>query len=263
MSKHSRSRSATRTYHDRSDYDRRKKEDSRDEHDGPLRRGNDHDRRRRYDQDRRENNREDYDRRDKKSYYSERGEGSSRAHERRDDRNRDRNRARPRSRSPRSRPGLSSGRSASPRSRPRSESKSKSVAPEDEDVEDKAKPNFNPSGLLAAETKQVKHADGTSTVLKYHEPPEARKPIVGWRLYVFKGKEQVGKWKIDPLFGIYGRRLGLTSFLVDLLHISRQSAYLVGRDRMVVDIPLDHPSCSKQHAAIQCMRHFFMLIRQG
>jgi hypothetical protein len=29
-------------------------------------------------------------------------------------------------------------------------------------------------------------------LLKYNEPPEARKPLVGWRLYVFKGDEQVG-----------------------------------------------------------------------
>ncbi len=29
-------------------------------------------------------------------------------------------------------------------------------------------------------------------VLKYNEPPEARKPIKSWRIYVFKGKEQVG-----------------------------------------------------------------------
>ncbi|EPQ54565.1 SMAD/FHA domain-containing protein, partial [Gloeophyllum trabeum ATCC 11539] len=93
---------------------------------------------------------------------------------------------------------------------------------------DKAKPNFNPSGLLAAATKTVEHGDGSKTVLKYHEPPEARKPHLGWRLYVFKGKEQV-----------------------DLLHIHRQSAYLIGRDRTVADIPVEHPSCSKQHAVIQ------------
>lgn len=30
-------------------------------------------------------------------------------------------------------------------------------------------------------------------VLKYAEPPEARKPVRNWRLYVFKGKEQVGE----------------------------------------------------------------------
>jgi smad nuclear-interacting protein 1 len=47
--------------------------------------------------------------------------------------------------------------------------------------------------LLAAATNTVKKADGTSTLLKYNEPPEARKPLVGWRLYVFKGDEQVGE----------------------------------------------------------------------
>ena len=90
-------------------------------------------------------------------------------------------------------------RSASPRpsrphsSRPRSRSHSRSAAPEDKEKEkDKAKPNFGASGLLAAATNTVKKTDGTSTLLKYNEPPEARKPVVGWRLYVFKGSEQVG-----------------------------------------------------------------------
>ena len=31
----------------------------------------------------------------------------------------------------------------------------------------------------------------------------------------------------------------------------RQSCYLFGRDRAIVDIPTEHPSCSKQHAVIQ------------
>ncbi|KIP10210.1 hypothetical protein PHLGIDRAFT_85408 [Phlebiopsis gigantea 11061_1 CR5-6] len=117
-----------------------------------------------------------------------------------------------------------SRRSASPQRRSGSQSaKSRSKSPED-----KAKPNFKPSGLLAAATKTVEHKDGTKTVLKYHEPPEARKPLVGWRLYVFKGQEQT-----------------------EVLHIHRQSAYLIGRDRLVADIAIEHPSCSKQHAAIQ------------
>ena len=34
-------------------------------------------------------------------------------------------------------------------------------------------------------------------------------------------------------------------------HNIRQSAYLFGRDRLVADIPVDHPSCSKQHAVLQ------------
>ncbi|KAI9267438.1 SMAD/FHA domain-containing protein [Sporodiniella umbellata] len=84
-------------------------------------------------------------------------------------------------------------------------------------------PNFGLSGALAKETNTVKGVE-----LKYNEPPEATKPELKWRLYVFKGKDQI-----------------------DLLHIHRQSAYLIGRDRAVTDIPIDHPSCSKQHAVIQ------------
>jgi len=121
-------------------------------------------------------------------------------------------------------------RSASPpsrTSRPR-DMRSRSGSTGERSPVDKAKPNMAPSGLLAAETNTVKAVDGTSTVLKYNEPPEARKPVLGWRLYVFKDAEQV-----------------------ELLHIHRQSAYLIGRDRLVADIPVDHPSCSKQHAAIQ------------
>ncbi|OSD07199.1 SMAD/FHA domain-containing protein [Trametes coccinea BRFM310] len=175
---------------------------------------------------------DDRSRRDRDSYrdrdrlrdedrYRERDKEDARGRD--DDRRRDRDRDREHDDSRRAGP---SRRSASPRARssqPEARSRSRSAA-----AEDKAKPNFAPSGLLAAETKTVKRADGTKTVLKYHEPPEARKPSVGWRLYVFKGKEQV-----------------------DLLHIHRQSAYLFGRDKTVVDVPLEHPSCSKQHAVIQ------------
>ncbi|KAF9090417.1 hypothetical protein BGX23_005978 [Mortierella sp. AD031] len=90
--------------------------------------------------------------------------------------------------------------------------------------EDKEKPNFGLSGSLAAETNTTVNG----TVLKYNEPPEARKPSQKWRLYVFKGDKEI-----------------------DLLHIHRQSAFLFGRDRNVVDVPIEHPSCSKQHAVLQ------------
>ncbi|KAH9820280.1 SMAD/FHA domain-containing protein [Melampsora americana] len=117
------------------------------------------------------------------------------------------------------------------RSRPRSQSppvqsvslSQPQAALRDEEPEPNEAPNFAPSGKLAAETKTV-----NGVVLKYHEPPEARKPSKNWRLYVFKGKEQL-----------------------DVLHVHRQSAYLFGRDRLVVDIPIDHPSSSKQHAVLQ------------
>ena len=87
-------------------------------------------------------------------------------------------------------------RSASPpsrTSRPR-DGRSQSGSVEERSPVDKAKPNMAPSGLLAAETNTVKAVDGTSTVLKYNEPPEARKPVLGWRLYVFKDAEQVGEY---------------------------------------------------------------------
>ncbi|KAI0707502.1 SMAD/FHA domain-containing protein, partial [Fomitopsis betulina] len=142
------------------------------------------------------------------------------------DRERNSYRERERDRERDARPGPSR-RLASPHGR-NFKDRSPSAPKPDDSEEDKAKPNFNPSGLLAAATKTVKNVDGTSTVLKYHEPPEARKPAVGWRLYVFKGKEQV-----------------------DVLHIHRQSAYLIGRDRAVADLAIEHPSCSKQHAVIQ------------
>lgn len=71
---------------------------------------------------------------------------------------------------------------------------------------------------------------GSSVVLKYHEPPEARKPPARepWRLYVFKGDD-----------------------VLEVVELSERSCWLVGREHLVVDLPLDHPSCSKQHAALQ------------
>ena len=68
-------------------------------------------------------------------------------------------------------------------------------------------------------------------MLKYHEPPEARKPPASqdWRLFTFKGEEQV-----DPP-----------------IPLAAQSCWLLGRERAVADLRVDHPSASKQHAVIQ------------
>ncbi|KAK4758316.1 hypothetical protein SAY87_019617 [Trapa incisa] len=88
----------------------------------------------------------------------------------------------------------------------------------------KEKPTFELSGKLAAETNRVKGVE-----LLFTEPPDARKPDIRWRLYVFKGGEVLN----EPLY------------------IHRQSCYLFGRERRVADVPTDHPSCSKQHAVIQ------------
>ncbi|KAJ5247615.1 hypothetical protein N7468_002598 [Penicillium chermesinum] len=95
---------------------------------------------------------------------------------------------------------------------------------------EKQKPNFKNTGRLAAESNTVQVQGGEGVVLKYHEPPEARKPPAKepWRMYVFKGED-----------------------LVEMVELSERSCWLVGRERAVVDFPVDHPSCSKQHAALQ------------
>ncbi|KAF7365039.1 SMAD/FHA domain-containing protein [Mycena venus] len=166
---------------------------------------------------------------DRREYgYSERDRERERAKDRERYDNRRRDGESPRDRNGRSRRSASPRRRSSrplsrDRDRDQDRSGSRSLSPAS-----KAKPDFKPSGLLAAETNTVRAVNGDSTVLKYNEPPEARKPILAWRLYVFKGSEQV-----------------------ELLHIHRQSAYLFGRHRLVADVALDHPSCSKQHAVIQ------------
>ncbi|KAL3319897.1 Smad nuclear-interacting protein 1 [Cichlidogyrus casuarinus] len=92
--------------------------------------------------------------------------------------------------------------------------------------------NFGLSGKLTAETNTFK-----GVVIKYNEPSDARKPTEYWRLYPFKGKEAL-----------------------PILHIHRQSGFLIGRDRNIADIPMDHPSISKQHAVLQ-FRHVKGLTR--
>ncbi|KAI2844631.1 hypothetical protein CBS11852_2170 [Aspergillus niger] len=94
---------------------------------------------------------------------------------------------------------------------------------------EKEKPNFAQTGRLAAESKTV-NVNGSSVVLKYHEPPEARKPPAKepWRFYVFKGQD-----------------------LLEMVELGIRSCWLIGKEQLVVDFPLEHPSCSKQHAALQ------------
>ncbi|KVH98998.1 Forkhead-associated (FHA) domain-containing protein, partial [Cynara cardunculus var. scolymus] len=52
------------------------------------------------------------------------------------------------------------------------------------ETKEKQKPSFELSGKLAAETNRVK-----GVTLLFTEPPDARKPEIRWRLYVFKGGE--------------------------------------------------------------------------
>ncbi|CAN9513837.1 unnamed protein product [Ophioblennius macclurei] len=88
---------------------------------------------------------------------------------------------------------------------------------------EKEKPNFEVSGALTEDTNTFR-----GVVIKYNEPPEARIPKRRWRLYPFKNDEAL-----------------------PVMYIHRQSAYLLGRQRKIADIPIDHPSCSKQHAVFQ------------
>ncbi|GIZ37897.1 hypothetical protein CKM354_000132700 [Cercospora kikuchii] len=167
----------------------------------------------------------------------------------RDRKYRDRSRSRSRTRREDERSHRSNRRSRSPNSRrrhsrsPSPRRKSRAPLPsqldsfqKDNDIPpgevpiEKQKPNYKPTGLLAKEANTVA---GTTTVLKYHEPPEARKPpsSAQWRMYVFKKSD-----------------------LVDTIQLHARSAWLIGRDPKITDLHLEHPSISKQHAVIQ-FRH--------
>ena len=126
---------------------------------------------------------------------------------------------------------------------------SKSKKKEDDDgnaveEEDKPppefKPNFGLSGALAKDTETGNMYKGV--VLKFKEPPEARAPNTQWRLYVFKPKKKGSSNTSDN---------ANDNDLVETLHVSKQSAYLLGRNADIADISLLHPSLSSQHAVLQ------------
>jgi smad nuclear-interacting protein 1 len=158
-----------------------------------------------------------------------------RSHRRR--RSRDHSRQRHRSRSPEPKRRRQSKSKSPPPTKPRGPLPSQNdqfrgeVAPDgSEPLPEKQKPNWKPTGLLAKEANTVA---GTTSVLKYHEPAEARKPSAKeqWRMYVFKKKD-----------------------LLDTVQLYQRSCWLAGRDKNVTDLTLEHPSISKQHAVIQ-FRH--------
>ena len=90
----------------------------------------------------------------------------------------------------------------------------------------KAKPNFGLTGALAKDERTGNIVNGV--VLKYSVPLDSAKPNRLWRLYVFKDDKNI-----------------------ETFHLHRQASYLMGRDKRAVDIILEHPSCSSQHAVIQ------------
>jgi len=114
----------------------------------------------------------------------------------------------------------------------------------EEDLEsatEKQKPNFGLSGALAEDDKTGNMYNGV--LLRFTEPPEARTPNTKWRLYVFKKKSNNN--------GSSNGDKDDSGDLIQTLHISKQSAYLFGRERKVADVPVDHPSLSKQHCVLQ------------
>lgn len=103
----------------------------------------------------------------------------------------------------------------------KAEKEEKEDAPDD--TVEKEKPNFGLSGKLTEDTNKV-----NGVVIKYAEPPEARRSKRLWRFYPFKGTESL-----------------------QTIYLHRQSCYLIGRDKQICEMTVDHPSCSKQHAAFQ------------
>ncbi|KAK9453834.1 SMAD/FHA domain-containing protein [Dipodascopsis uninucleata] len=105
------------------------------------------------------------------------------------------------------------------------ESRSRSPSP----IQEPEQPSYTPSGALNADRAIKADQHPNAAALSYVEPAESRKPEKdNIRLYVFKAGE-----------------------IIDTFTLSPQPVYLLGRDRAIADIPLDHPSCSKQHAVIQ------------
>uniref|UniRef100_A0A2K5RML0 FHA domain-containing protein n=1 Tax=Cebus imitator TaxID=2715852 RepID=A0A2K5RML0_CEBIM len=93
----------------------------------------------------------------------------------------------------------------------------------EKEVPVKEKPSFELSGALLEDTNTF-----WGVVIKYSEPPKAGVPRKWWCLYPFKNDE-----------------------VLPVMYIHRQSAYLLGGHCRIADIPIDRPSCSKQHVVFQ------------
>lgn len=106
--------------------------------------------------------------------------------------------------------------------------KGKGKGKDGEEPVEKEEPNFEASGLLAMEDNSK-----NGIPLKFTMPPDSRRPTRKWRLYVFSKQNEEGK----------------------VMHIHRMAGYLFGKDRRVVDVPTDHPTCSKQHAVLHYRVH--------
>ena len=111
---------------------------------------------------------------------------------------------------------------------------------EKEENPNKIKANFSLSSALAADVQTGNSRQGV--VLKFLEHLEARVPNIRWRLYVFRKKDASSSSATAADDG----------GLIDTHHISRQTSYMLGREREVAaDVPINHPPLSKQHAVLQ------------
>ncbi|KAK9776098.1 putative SMAD/FHA domain-containing protein [Seiridium cardinale] len=215
----------------RDDYGRDKKRDRSGSRDGEKRRHNrsrsprSPDPRRRPSRSRERERHRDRDRR------RERDEEPRRRRSPDDDQER-RDRARPRRRHrDREEDDIKRGKEVVKRSGPLpSQADSFAIEKGEEPPKEKEKPNYGISGALAAASNSIAQADGSTIVLKYHEPPEARKPSPRdqWKLFVFKGQD-----------------------IIDTIELNARTCWLIGREMTVIDIAAEHPSISKQHAVIQ------------
>ncbi|OJD34710.1 fha domain-containing protein snip1 [Diplodia corticola] len=160
-------------------------------------------------------------------------------HDRHDHRSRSRS---PKRRKPSASPELPHKRSAKPLPSQEAAYKGSGDGPGEagEPAVEKQKPNFKQTGLLAREANTVNVA-GTDIVLKYNEPPDARKPPArdDWRLFVFKGQD-----------------------CLQTVELGSRSCWLIGREAAVADMLVEHPSTSKQHAALQ-FRHTIRVNEYG
>lgn len=111
---------------------------------------------------------------------------------------------------------------------------------DDAKQQEKKKADFGLSGALASDERTGNVYNGI--LLKFSEPPEARAPNTRWRLYVFRKKKEDDAGKTGSADD---------GELIETLHVSRQSAYLFGREAKVADIPVLHPSLSSQHCVLQ------------
>jgi hypothetical protein len=105
----------------------------------------------------------------------------------------------------------------------------------------KVKPNMERSGKLQEEALKTE----SGVVLKFVDPPEAKRPSKKWRLYPFKGDQALGSCSCPACSLLPPRRAKYSPCLVrvvrsrvvlrgaDVIPVHHMATYLFGRDRAV------------------------------